>query len=230
MKKRLISIFLIVSIVISVFAVSAVTTSAASIVRPSNVNVTTVGNNFRVSWTHYADDATQYYVIWVHNMRTDGRKSGNWKKFTSLRPKKGSFSQEIGSMFVLGNSGDTYEIKVSCHDEMGREDWYSNTVKRTFVSQPTLTKTNYFYKVATNKQENEFNFNVNQGKKPDYYVFWLQYKSNYGSKWSSWQQKKCSSTSHKFTFTSGYTYRIKVSAVINGFHSDYSNTYSIKPY
>ena len=214
MKKRIISIFLIVSIIVSVCAVGVFTTSAYTVVCPTNVKVSTVGNNFCVTWDHYADDATLWYEIWVRNKST----SSKWYKYTSFKNKIGSFSQQIGSMYALGKSGDTYEIKVSCHDEMGREDWYSKPVTRTFVGKPTLSG-----KWLSNTQARYYFTPGTGNKQPHHYVFWLAYKSNSGNKWSAWQQRYCQGTTTSVTYKKGFTYRIKVSAVINGYHSDFSN-------
>lgn len=222
MKKRIISMFLIVSIIASLFVVSAISNSVGAkvvcyIVPPKNVKVTTVGNNFRVTWTHNADDATLFYHIWVRNKS----KSSSWKSYASYKNKIGTFTQDIGPMTKLGKSGDTFEIKVSCHDEMGKKDWYSDNnvpATRTFVGKPTLSG-----KWLSNTQA-QYYFTPGTGnKQPHHYVFWLAYKSNSGNKWSAWQQRYCQGTTTSVTYKKGFTYRIKVSAVINGYHSDFSN-------
>lgn len=224
MKKRIISIFLIVSIIVSLFAISAVNTSAYSkyASAPTLTSVTTKGYSLHVSWSHNGY-ATQFYTVWAHKWGTDATKSKNWVKFTS-------FDKSINIQCL--QSGATYDIKVSAHDEMGNESKYSNVIKRTFVCKPTLEKTAYYKKVSSIKTEYEFAFCNFADATPDYYVFWLQYKSNSGNKWSNWQQKVCYSkansyTYNKMTFQNGYTYRVKVSAVMGGYHSDYSNTYSV---
>ena len=215
MKKRIISIFLIVSIIVSVCAVSAVSTSAYSnmVSAPKNAKVVTDGYCFNVSWSHN-NYATLYYHVWLHKW---GTKSSKWIRYTSFGK-----SINIGSL----ENGATYDIKVSAHDKVGNESQYSNVCKRTFLIYPKLYQpetedATFFTKYI--------DLVWSRVPKADYYVVWGQYKlTNGNDKWSSWQSKKIYSTNqYKWEVRKGYTFHIKVSAVKNGCHSDYSSMWKI---
>ena len=69
MKKRIISIFLILSIVASLFAVSAISTSAVTI--PTITSVVVYPTKINVNWTKGSN--ISYYAVWVLNKST-----GKW--------------------------------------------------------------------------------------------------------------------------------------------------------
>lgn len=73
MKKRIISIFLIVSIIVSVFAVGIVTTSAASkLPAPTNVVAANTNSGINISW-YKVNGADGYFVYYME-------AGGSWKR------------------------------------------------------------------------------------------------------------------------------------------------------
>lgn len=223
MKKRIISIFLIVSIVVSLLAISAANTSAYSKYAPAPklTSITTKGYNLHVTWTH-SGYATEWYTVWVHKWYTDPKQSSNWKKYTSYGK-----SIDIGSL----ENGATYDIKVSAHDEMGYESKYSNVGKRTFLINPKLYSPRWGTETLFTQ---DMVLSWTSVPKADYYVVWGQYRRTDGGKWSSWQTNKIiyDVKKHKIPTTylwrvkKGYTFNVKVSAVKDGCHSDYSSMWN----
>ena len=115
MKKRLISIFLIVSIIISIFAVSAVSTSAFSkyTSAPKLVSVLPYNSQLNINWSHNGY-ATTAYCIWLHEW---GTPTNVWKRHYAL----------TSYINIKGLKANTYyDIKVSAIDEVGNHSKYSN--------------------------------------------------------------------------------------------------------
>ena len=122
MKKRLISIFLVVSIIISVFAVSAINTSAAA--KPTITSIRVYPNKINVNWTKVSN--TSYYAVWVLNKSTGKWSayptSANYINFDSLKP------------------GIEYGFQVRAVDYQGHVGSFSKSqgVKFTFPQKPAL--------------------------------------------------------------------------------------------
>ena len=129
MRKRIISIFLIVSIIISVFAVGVVSTSAASkAAKPTITCIRVYPNKINVNWTK--DSNTSYYAVWVLNKSTNKWSAypttNNYINFNSLQPKiayafqvrgvdkqgrVGAFSKSQGVSFIFPQKPAIYSCR-----------------------------------------------------------------------------------------------------------------------
>lgn len=128
MKKRIISIFLIISIIASLFAISAVSTSAYSKTTsaPKLVSVLPYNGKLNVNWTHNGY-ATTAYCVWLHEF---GRPVTEWKKYYTV-------NKYINISGLKPNTN--YNIKVSAKDKNGNHSKYSTiyTANKAPVINPT---------------------------------------------------------------------------------------------
>lgn len=128
MKERLVSIFLILSIVASLFAISAVSTSAASTSAPSKPTLQYAipinnGTMLCVRWTHNSL-RTKNYRVWIseaYHSRDYYYNSNNWKFYDT---------SSSSSRYLVIKKGlkqhTTYIVKVSAIGTNGKHSDYSN--------------------------------------------------------------------------------------------------------
>lgn len=119
MKKRIISMFLIVSIVVSIFAIGVVSSSAAVAAAP-NVSVTNYYTGIKVSWSKVTN--ARNYVVYYQ------RAGSGW-----------SHDDVFGTSYYLPNlkSGSTYYIQVRSIGNGGTYGNFSRVFKVKYISQPT---------------------------------------------------------------------------------------------
>ena len=134
MKKRIISIFLIMSLIISMFAVSAIATSAASnlCVAPTIRSTINRIESLNVNWNSI-QNAT-YYTLWVRSSFT-----GKWN---GIKTKNGTTTY---ANYNWIRPGEKVDLKVSAVDKNGIHSEYSEikTVENTSnvaskLATPTL--------------------------------------------------------------------------------------------
>ena len=122
MKKRIISIFLILSIVASLFAVSAISTSAVTI--PTITSVVVYPTKINVNWTKGSN--ISYYAVWVLNKST-----GKWSAYKSSKTYIN---------FDKLKPGINYGFQVRAVDYQGRISGFSASegVKFTYPQKPVI--------------------------------------------------------------------------------------------
>ena len=122
MKKRITSIFLIMSLIVSMFAVSAVATSAASklCVAPTIRSTINRIESLNVNWNSI-QNAT-YYTLWVRSSFT-----GKWN---GIKTKNGTTTY---ANYNWIRPGEKVDLKVSAVDKNGIHSEYSEikTVENT---------------------------------------------------------------------------------------------------
>ena len=122
MKKRIISIFLIISIIASLFAVSAISTSAVT--TPTITSVVVYPTKINVNWTKGSN--ISYYAVWVLNKST-----GKWSAYKSSKTYIN---------FDKLKPGINYGFQVRAVDYQGRISGFSASrrVKFTYPQKPEI--------------------------------------------------------------------------------------------
>lgn len=115
MKKRIISMFLIVSIIASLFAVSAVSTSAASkAAKPIITSILPINGKLNVKWYHNGKYTKMYGIAWQE------WGSGKWKYNYTKKSSQKTF--DITGLTPYKN----YNIRVCAYDLNGNRSELSN--------------------------------------------------------------------------------------------------------
>lgn len=143
MKKRIISIFLIVSIVASIFAISAINTSAYSRINaPSSVSFENRDGALRISWSHVRG-AGYYRIIYrfklfgATNFTPNGVKPYSYTydlKCADPYSKGGRINHYISNP----KPGTEFEISIQSFDTMGRPGNATEKYRTTYLSKPRI--------------------------------------------------------------------------------------------
>lgn len=146
MKKRLISIFLIVSILASIFAISAINTSAyagyTETDAPSWVNFENRNGVLRISWKPVYG-AYSYRIIYRYRLFGAGYFTPNgvypysyWFDLTSPNPH--DTSMRIYHDIKNPVPGTEFEISIESFDNYGRPGKATKKYYTTYLSKPTI--------------------------------------------------------------------------------------------
>lgn len=136
MKKRIISIFLIVSIVVSIVAISAVNTGAYSRINaPSSVSFENRDGSLRISWTPVYG-AYSYRIIYRY--RLFGARN-----FTPNGVYPYSYWYDVtdgkNSHYISNpQPGTEFEISIASIDKNGREGNAAGKFYTTYLSRPRI--------------------------------------------------------------------------------------------
>lgn len=218
MKKRITSIFLIVSIIISVFTVSAVTTSAAQSDGMKSVNITNTINGINVHWNGSAN-----YILYYQ------QKGTGWKQLGYTLKNSGDYSF-IG--FLNGHTylvpGKTYFFQFK-NVSTGK---FTSVKTHTYslngrLSAPTLGCVRNTTITKNGKKVNVININWNKISNDALAGYCMWYKIGNTGKWYP-----AFTTSNYWNIehpVAGTKFTVKISSVaFNGAHSiPYSNEKTI---
>lgn len=128
MKKRLVSVFLVVSIIISVFAISAINTSARRYPTPAAPGLEYAipihdGTMLCVRWIHDGR-WTKNYHVWLCEKNADRKNRKNWKEYVTT-----SSAQK----YLVIKSGlkphTSYIVKISALGTNGSHSVYSDWIE-----------------------------------------------------------------------------------------------------
>lgn len=134
MKKRIISIFLIVSIIVSVCAIGFVTSSASSRVStPQITSILVYPNKIRVYWSHDSKNTKLYGIGYCEQ----GKANYTFKYTTNSKARYYDFTTGFTPQ-------KSYNIKM-CAYESGKTNSKSNfcspqSIKFKFPQKPIITK------------------------------------------------------------------------------------------
>ena len=113
MKKRIISMFLIVSIIASLFAVSAFSSSAVT--TPTITSIVVYPTKINVNWTKGSN--ISYYAVWVLNKSTGKwsayKSSKTYINFDKLKPKGRAVSFTFPQKPVIHSCRNGYGTSLS---------------------------------------------------------------------------------------------------------------------
>ena len=143
MKKRIISIFLIVSIVVSIFAISAINTSAYSRINaPSSVSFENRDGSLRVSWSPVYG-AYSYRIIYRYKIFGAEYFTPNgvypysyWYDVPSFNPH--DTSRKIYHDIKNPKPGTEFEICIQSFDNDGRPGNATKKYRTTYLSKPRI--------------------------------------------------------------------------------------------
>ena len=143
MKKRIISIFLIVSIVVSIVAISAVNTSAYSVISAtSSVSFENRDKSLRISWKPVYG-AYSYRIIYRYRLFGAKNFTPNgvypysyWYDVKDYYPYRtdGKISHYISNP----QPGTEFEISIASIDKNGREGNAAGKFYTTYLSRPRI--------------------------------------------------------------------------------------------
>ena len=144
MKKRIVSIFLILSIVASLFAVSAVSTSAVT--TPTITSIVVYPTKINVNWTKGSN--ISYYAVWVLNKST-----GKWSAYKSSKTYIN---------FDKLKPGINYAFQIRAVDNNGRIGSFSKAraVSFTFPQKPVIHSCRNGYGTSLSLQYGVQNYNT----------------------------------------------------------------------
>lgn len=221
MKKRLVSIFLIVSIVASIFAVSTVSISAAttSLAPPTLGKVSNYDGFINVNWSRVSGAAK--YCMWY--------KVGNNSKWNSVYTTKTYWNIQHPV------PGTKFTIKISAVDYWGEHSArYSNDKIIRYVNPPKIT--------SVMQWKNGFVIDWTNIGIADKYCLFYRYRDSKNKKWSSWSSAYITRDKYNIFYDKNshryicefkwkklkrcYYFEIKVCAKAYGCLSAYSNLYS----
>ena len=146
MKKRIISIFLIVSIVVSIVAISAINTSAYGYTEmdaPSSVSFENRDGALRISWTPVYG---AYYYRIIYRYRLYGTRY-----FTPNFVYPYSYTYDVKSFYPYSTNGTIshyisnpkpgteFEISIASIDKNGREGNATGNYYTTYLSKPKIS-------------------------------------------------------------------------------------------
>lgn len=143
MKKRIISIFLIVSIVVSIVAISAVNTGAyTKIAAPSSVSFENRDGALRISWTPVSG-ASSYRIIYRFKTFGSGYFTPNGVYPYSYTYDVKSFypnrtDGKISHYISNPKPGTQFEIAIASIDGNGREGNATGKYYTTYLSKPII--------------------------------------------------------------------------------------------
>ena len=125
--KRIVSVFLILTFVVGIFAMSAVTTSAANKPSAPTVTLSNKSNGIRVDWNKVAG-AREYIVYYKDNAR------GNWNKY---------YTGNNYFAYTRTESGKYYYFQVQPIGNNGVRGAYSKVKSLMYLSRPAFNKNTY---------------------------------------------------------------------------------------
>lgn len=221
MKKRIISIFLIVSFIVSMVAVSAVSSSAltTNLAPPTLGKVSNYNGFININWSRVS--GAEQYCMW-YRINDKGKWYGVYttKNYWNIQHPV---------------PGTKFTIKISAVDYWGEHSAkYSNDKIIRYVNPPKIT--------SVMQCNNGFVINWTNIGIADKYCLFYRYRDSKNKKWSSWSSAYITRDKYNIFYDKNshrymcefkwkklkrcYYFEIKVCAKAYGYLSAYSNLYS----
>ena len=221
MKKRIISIFLIVSFIVSMVAVSAVSSSAltTNLAPPMLGKVSNYNGFININWSRVS--GAEQYCMW-YRINDKGKWYGVYttKNYWNIQHPV---------------PGTKFTIKISAVDYWGEHSAkYSNDKIIRYVNPPKIT--------SVMQCNNGFVINWTNIGIADKYCLFYRYRDSKNKKWSSWSSAYITRDKYNIFYDKNshrymcefkwkklkrcYYFEIKVCAKAYGYLSAYSNLYS----
>lgn len=199
MKKRIISIFLVVSIIVSVFAISAVSTSAASMLTSPTITTASRSRDYQTitfKWKE-VNGADRYAVYFNYSSQNTNSR---YRIVTS------------NTSFTFNNvkASDEYHFQIRACDKNGREGFPTDDIK--LVGAPVST-------LGTVRNMTGF-ININWSAVSGAVKYYVWYRTAITKTWVSMGSTTSKYFNYKFP-NDGTKYDLKVHAVFK------NNTYTI---